>query len=415
MSHLLSTYAAASGLKIDEVDVKSSFYPLPFDSFITLQANSGQVAKNYDYWQEVVILLKPILDKHKIEIVYLGGKDDPIIKGVHDLRGKTTFIQSHYIIKNSLLHMGNDSWLAHCAGWNSKPLVALYGSTSVNHHGPYFYNTDKSIFLSSHRFGGIPTYSSNENPKTINFIPPEDVANSVLKLILPDEAKISFKTRLFGLIYNHVIWELAPDSVPPPSFVTEAVFSVRMDYIFNEDILLNVLRTGRKVSIVTNKPINLNILAQFRQSIINYTHEINLDCPIQYVSNLKNVVQNHSFFTKEQDEKKLANLRFHFFDVCSIEKVNDVTKEDYIKAALVYLNWKEDKRLDIISELDHTNGKLRFKSNKYLLSGGHLFLSRAHWKAKIGVTSTTDNSGDVINNDDFFSDINHMTIFWQPK
>ena len=105
-----------------------------------------------------------------------------------------------------------------------------------------------------------------------------------------------------------------------------------MDYLFNEDVLLNMLRTGRKVHVVTNKPINLNILAQFRANILSYSHEIDATCPPEYVVQLKNIIPTHSFFSKKKDEAEIASLRMQFFDVCNIEKANDLSKEDYLDA-----------------------------------------------------------------------------------
>lgn len=410
MSKLISTYAAATGLHIDRVNVKSQFYPLPFDRFITIQTGSGQGAKNYDMWQEVVVLLKSVIDTG-ITIVHLGTKDDPPLQGVHDLRGKTNIQQSHYLIQRGLLHLGNDSWLAHCKGWNRGPLITLFGSTSEQNHSAYWYDPMKTSFISSHRFGGNPTYSSQENPKTINLIPPEKVVNSVVGL-LGVGTPLTQQTRMFGLLYSHVIFELVPNVFPAPSFMPEAPISVRMDYLFNESVLVNLIKTGRKVSIITDKPLNLNLLGQYRPSILNYTHQLSDDCPLQYVANLRNIIPNHTFFTKEKDDTKVAALRFKYFDVCTIERANDITREDYLKAALTYLNWGEEKRVDLLAELEY--GKVRFKSNKYVLSDGSMFLSKAHWLAKQPMVDPSQNGGTVIDSPDFWTDINHTTIYYQP-
>ena len=412
MSKLLSVYASACGLQIGEVDIKEQFYPISFPKYITIQTGSGQGPKNYDLWQEVIVLLKPILDANQITPIHLGGKDDPQLQGVYDLRGKTTIQQSHYIIKRSMVHVGNDSWLAHCAGWNRVPLVALYGSTSVENHGPYWYDNERTIFISSHRNGGVPSYTSQEQPKTINLIPPEQVANAVLRL-LGINTPFTHQTRMFGLLYNHSIFELIPNSFPAPSFLPEAPLIVRMDYLFNEDILLNVLKTGRKINLVTNKPVNLNTLAQFRNSILSYTHELDALCPLEYIGTMRGIIPHHSFFTKENDDAKVAALRYQFFDVCNIERANDLTKQDYIHASLSYLNWGEEKTVDIEKELSY-NGKIKFKSNKYLLSDGKIYLSLAHLKRGISIEALGLNTGDVIDDPEYFKDINHHTIFYQP-
>lgn len=415
MTKLISTYAAATGLKVDKPNVKETFYPLPFTRYITIQTGSGQGAKNYDYFQEVIVWLKPVLDRHGIAVVHLGGKDDPQLAGVYDLRGKTSVIQSHYLIRRGILHLGNDSWLAHCKGWTYGPLISLYGSTSEQNHSPYWFDKEKTSFLSSHRGGGVPTYIQQEQPKTINTIPPEQICNEVIRLLaLPSETLFTHQTRLFGLVYTNTMFEVIPDSFPGPDFMPGAPMTVRMDQHFDENVLLNLLRTGRKVHIITNREIKLEVLAQFRASIIGYTHEIDASCGLTYPTALKSVVPNSLFYTKEKDDKKVADLRYQFFDLCTIERVNDLTRDDYLSAALGYLNWAPERKADLESELAQTDTKLRFKSNKLILSDGKVHLSLAHWKAKQSVESIAHNTAAVIDSPDFWRELNHLTIYYQP-
>ncbi len=119
MTKLISTYARSTGLQIDPKgpNVKEVFYPTCYERYITIQSgSSNQAAKNYDYWPEVLRLIGPMLAANKIAILHLGGKEDPQLTGTVDLRGKTSVLQSNYLIGKTLLHVGGDSWLAHCAG-----------------------------------------------------------------------------------------------------------------------------------------------------------------------------------------------------------------------------------------------------------------------------------------------------------
>lgn len=411
MSHLISTYAAACGLRIDKPEVLETFYALPFAKYLTIQTGSGQGAKNYDFFQEVVVLIKSILDKEGITIVHLGGKDDPALQGVCDLRGKTTVAQAQYVLKRGLVHVGNDSWMVHCAGWNKHPLVAVYGSTSVQNHGPYWKDPERTILISSHRHGGVPTYVANENPKEINVVPPEQVANAVLGLLHLGPA-LPQQSRFYGLLYQHALFEVVPNSFPSPSFVPEASMIVRMDYLFNEEVLTNLLRTGRKINIITNRPIDLNILGTFRGQILSYTHEVDLACPAQYAATLRSILPHHSFFTKEKDDAKVADLRYQFFDIVNVDRANDLTREDYVKAALSYLNCDESKTLDILTEI--SDNKLRFKTNRYILSDGKIYLSRAHLRAGLHIDSLLANEAAVIDAPDWFEGLNHYGILYHP-
>lgn len=413
MSKLISTYSTATGLRIDKPDLPEAFYPLPFTDYVTIQTGSGQGPKNYDYYQEVIVMLMPTLAARAVAIVHLGAKDDPPLQGVHDLRGKTSVAQSQYILKRGKLHLGNDSWLAHCAGWNRHPLVALYGSTSAQNHGPYWSDPARTRLLSSHRAGGVPTYSSQEQPKAINWIAPETVANAVIDLLTGDPAaRLVQETRFIGLLYTHPIFEVVPDSFPDANSLPGQPFIVRMDYRFDEAVLENLLRTGRKVSIFTNREINLNLLAQYRPSILGYTHELDISCPLQYVASLKAILPQHLFHTREKDPAKVAALRFQFFDLCTIEQTSNTTRDDYLTAALGYLNWDESKRVDLETEL--RENRVLFKSNKYLMSKGQLYLSPAHLRLNQPISDFGQNVGTMIDASDCFRDVNHHLVYSLP-
>jgi ADP-heptose:LPS heptosyltransferase len=168
---LIEAYSKTTGLEIGEPFLMEKFYPLDCQKYITIQNGSGMPnAKNYDYWQEVILLVSHIFNANNIKIVLLGSNEDLVLEGVIDLRGKTDIQQSNYIIKRSLLHIGNDSCLAHLAGINKIPLIALYGSTTVANHSPFWTDKEKTILIESHRFGQNPSFSNQEYPKTVNLL-----------------------------------------------------------------------------------------------------------------------------------------------------------------------------------------------------------------------------------------------------
>ncbi len=415
MTKLISLYASATGLLIDRPNVKEAFFPHPYARFITVQTGAGQNAKCYDYWQEVIALLKPILDANHIAILHLGGKDDPPLQGVHDLRGKTSYLQSVYLVKRALCHMGNDSWLAHCAGWNHRPLVVLYGSTDEAHHGPYWSDTANTVLITSHRAGGKPTFVMQEAPKTVNWIGPEQPANAVLRLLgIADQS--AFTTTYIGPLYAQAVLELIPNTCPPPTFHPELPITVRMDHLFNEDILLALLQSGRKVHVITKREVNLGLLNQFRAQVLSYQHELTPgvgEPPLAYVDTLRMLFPtNHAFFTKETDERKVADLRLTYLDHILIGVQRDPTRDDWVGAVLVYTNRKDtpENRLDICAGLSHT----RFKSNRYLCSDSKVYLSYAHMTANQPIDSMAANSGAVLDDPAFFSGAMHYLTTYHP-
>lgn len=379
------------------------------------------IAKNYPYYDEVVKLLTHILNSQGIQILQLGGKDDPPVPGCVNLLGKTDFHQSCYILKNSLCHVGNDSWPVHRAGEIKVPLVALYGSTSIACHGPYRCNEAKTSLLESHRWGRNPTFASQEAPATISVIPPERVANEILR-ILGVEHVFTHQTRFLGIMSKVLILDLVPDTVPSPSFLPEVPLNVRMDVLHNEEILAQVLGTGRRVNILTSKSIDLKLLSHYRAQILSYTHELEwskeTDFPTpDYVHTLKSTLPKNTFFTRELDERKLADLRFRYFDITDVQIVRDPTREDYLGAVLTYLNRKDvpENRVDITAELAHNGGELRFSTQRFVMSKGLIFLSYSHLKANQSITSLTDNTGRVIDEADFFKDCNNYAITFHPS
>ncbi len=415
MSHLISTYAGATGLLVDKPDIKEAFYPHPFERYITIQNGAKQPAKAWSYWQEVIAMLKPILDANQIAILHLGGKEDPQLQGVHDLRGRTGWLQTNYLVKHTLLHMGNDSVVAHCAGWNYRPLVALYGSTDPAAHGPYWYDVANTVLLVSHRYGNKPTFVQQEAPKTIDVIPPEQVANAVLCLLGITD-RFTHTTTFIGALYPHAVLELIPNSVPPGAFHPELPMTVRMDILFNEEVLAGVFQTGRKVNVVTKRALNPQLLHQFRAQVLTYNHEIVVgedQPPVGYTDTIRALFPaNHAFFTRETDERKLADLRLAYFGHVVINTQRDTTKEDYVTAALAYLNRPNtpENRLDMGGQLGHC----RIKSNRYLLSNGAVYLTHAHLAAARPINSMAANTGDVIDDPVLWRDLNHLLISYHP-
>jgi hypothetical protein len=69
----------------------------------------------------------------------------------------------------------------------------------VANHSPYRFNPEKTSFIESHRWGKFPTFASQEGPSTIAVIPPEKVANEVLR-ILGIEHTFTHQTRFNGLL-----------------------------------------------------------------------------------------------------------------------------------------------------------------------------------------------------------------------
>jgi len=412
---LIEVYSRSAGLEIGEQWAPESFFSLTNPKYITLHASSGMPAKNYPYYNEVVRLISHVLNSQGISIVQMGGKDDSAIPDCVHIQGQTSLHQAHFVLSKSLLHLGNDSWMAHRAGAARVPLITLFGSTSVANHSAYLHDPNKTSFIESHRWGKKPTFASQESPQTIALIDPYHVANEVLRLLGITDRFIQ-ESRFWGLLYQHTIVDIIPNMCPGPDFLPGSIFNVRMDYEHNEEALAQLLSTGRKVNIITRSTINPQIIAAFKSSILSYNHELGVENTllpaIEYVASVKSTIKQSVFFTRERDEKKLSEIRLIYFpDICMVEQIKDTDKNDYLGAALNYLNREDtpENRIDLEKELEHT----KFRTNKYLLSDGNCYLSLAHKKEGKTSNNLAENTGSLIDSADFFRDLNHFHIWYE--
>lgn len=403
---LIERYALSTGLKIGKQYLAENYYPLPFSRYITLHASSNMAGKNFPYYAMVLDLLKPYLDAADIRVVQLGGKDDAPLPHCHHTQGKTDLHQASYLVRNSMLLLANDSCWGHRAGYLGVPLVQPWGTTSPANHSSYEHDPVKTVFLESHRFGKNPTFAAQENPSTIALIPPEDIAGAVLRLLGITHTPFA-KTQFIGPLHQHTIFDWIPNSMPCLNLAPEIPISVRMDLEFNEQNLLTILNTGRKVTIVTGRPVNLQVLHAFKANILSYNHELDGgDCPLDYILNVKRILTNAIFYSREPDPERLSALRFKYFDVCVVEHVPFSTRDDYLRESAAYLNKPVDKsaHLPILS----------IKTNKYIMSGGKIYLSYAHVAADQPVTDLNVKTARLIDDPALWRDLAHYHIYATP-
>lgn len=403
MAKLIEAYSRNTGLEIKKPFLLEKFYPLEFDKYITLQSGSGMGAKNYSYWQEVILQINPVLAANNIRIVLLGATEDQGLNGVVDLRGKTDIHQSNYIIKRSLLHIGNDSCLAHIAGANNIPLISLYGSTSIENHSPYWYNKEKTIFIESHRFGRNPSFAAQEQYKTIDLIRPEQVVNSAFKLLGIEEWSKK-DTYYIGNGFQNVIVEYVPNCNFTIKGAENTPVVLRLDFHYEIKGLLQLVQQNIKFNIITNKPIDINLLKQTKNNINNLTIEVCDDITVEYIKQLKNSGIKFVLFTDEKDKDKVSKLRFKFFGISKIEQLQKTTLDDFKNKSNLYRNQKE-----FGAELSD----LKFNTNKVLFGNGKLYPSKIHFKKDISFN--LGESAQIIDDELFWEDLEYNYFYKDAK
>ena len=347
---LLQTYSRNCSVDIKhKPKILEKFYPLGnINKYITIQNKSGMPAKDYSYFNEVINLILPYLEKEKIKIIHLG-QDSPPLNNVINLNNKTNIGQACFILKRSLLHFGVDSWMCHFCGAEEIPLVSLYGNTTIANHSPYYYNPDKTIFLESHRNGNKATFAREENPKTVDFILPESIAAAILKLLnIPFD--YPYKTIFIGQNYHNRTVESANDCVIDTAKLGLTNIIMRCDYNYNLDNLFKQTQMS-KVVIITDKILPIEPLQKLKPNIVEILYKIKKENDPGFINSLRQIKISYKLWSQLENED-----------------LNPI-KLDYMDYGIIY---KKDISIpDVIKKSDLKN--LYYKNSNFLLSNGKIY------------------------------------------
>lgn len=301
MSHLIEVYAKDLGVKIGKPHFKPHFFPILEENYITIHNDNKVQSKDYDYWEDVISLVKAKCPD--IKFIQIGSGKEPKIRNVTKFLDTPNIKQSAYIIKNGLMHVGTDSLPVHIASCFDKPIVAIYAHTHASTCSPVWGAKKNHTIIESHRNGKKPSYSLKENPKQINLIKPEQIANAILKKL--GKKKNSRKTIFIGNKYKEDFIHVIPDHKYDAS---SKKIVIRFDLLHNEGNTLHLFKNN-KISIVTNKPLGDEILNQKNINCINYfSDRFDEDFIIQAK---KKGVSLRLFCTNEET---LKEERYKFFD-----------------------------------------------------------------------------------------------------
>ena len=374
--HLIERYATACGVKIDKPYIYDTFFPVNVEKYISFQPFSKYPSKNYDYWDEVVAIILPFLQQNNITLVHIGAKDDKAINNTLNLCGQTNISQAAYIIKNSIMHVGADSFAAHIASGYGKKIVALYSNNNINNVKPYWTKPEDMVLLSP-QINKKPQYSVNEVPKSINNIKPEAIAEGILKLLNIQYTNLP-KTVYVGNEYINKTLEIIPDKPINPAQIGLDTLVIRMDYAFNEQVLELFLQQ-KKCIIFTNKPINEELLKKYKQNIPQVIYLVEKDNDTAFAKTLKRNTINATFIS-----------------YLSEEELNQF-KLDYMDYGLII---KRDHPTDKIEVSNNTY----FKSSRILVSSEGQFNSKYQWQTK-------DMSNKYVDNPELNKELNNLYIF----
>ena len=383
--NLAELYSLTCSSKIGKPFIVEKYFPLTCNKYITLQPYSKD-SKTYDYWQEVLAIIFPVLKENDIEIVQIGGQNEKPLEGCYCVCGQTNLGQSAYIIKNSLMHVGADSFGAHFAGHYNKPIVALYSNNHINCVSPFWGDIKNRRLMEPVRKNFKPSFCFQEVPKTINTIKPEEIARNILDL-LGFEYDYPYSTIQFGEFYTHPrLIEIVPDTPVNVANLGVNNIIVRMDFLFNENVLANQLSIC-PCSIVTNKPINLNLLNSFKPRIKQLIYRIEKDNNPKFAIDC---VRN--------------GLNPSFISYLSEEELNPF-KLDYLEAGLIVR-----KDVPTAESLGLDIGKTYYRSNKFTLSNQKIYASKADWFFDKSIPNFAPDFLPASNHPFFFEELEYMYL-----
>jgi len=385
MSHLVEEYAKNLGVKIGKPIFPTHYIPVIDDKYITVHIDNKIDSKFYEFFPEVIELLKNLLHPLGYKIYQIGGGEDPQLPLVDKSFLGFSRKQTSYIVKNSSLHLGIDSFPIHQASVFDVPIVVLYSHIYPSHAHPYWSTPSKVRILEADRNGCKPSYSYHEKPKSINTIKPEDIVKNVCELLQIPYTK-SINTKFIGESYSQAVVEVVPNFYGFAEELKNRLINIRMDYFHNENNLL-AWCSNYDCHIISAKPINVKLLSNCKNNIKKITFQIEntTDFSNEYFESVKNLGLNISCSTKNKEQ--ISKIRNFYFDF-RVE-LDEPSNQETIKN---------------LSEI--TN--LKFLTKKDIFSNGKRYASKAHADLdKVFV----DRASDVIYNESFWTDLDHYFIY----
>jgi hypothetical protein len=387
--NLTEKMALDCGVKVSRPYLDRYFLPIKNDNYIIIDTRCKNANGEYDYFNDVLDLIKPYLKQANIDVFQIAT--DKNIKLACD----KCFItinkkQENYLISKTKLLISNENYSLHIASVFNTKSIGLYSLFNPNNTRPVW-NKNSQIILESHRDGNLPSYGrSNELPKTINFISPYVIAKNILDSLDIVNDLERFELVHLGKSFNQKIVEIVPDFISDANFMKERSINLRLDYVSNlNSSVFNYWMTNRKVNVITNKDININMIAPYRNNILLMTIMLSENISEKFLKHCKSIGLKLKIFCDVKD--KLEEYRFKF------------------------LNWEVHQDFEnegALNKLDTLSQKSKFISSKILISKGKQFSCKANYFANKHLDNSEES---VILSKEFEQEIEFFKIYNERK
>lgn len=353
--HLAELYARDLGCKVGYPYLVPHFFPLPNEKFVTIHNSDKVPAKSYSYWPTVIKILKPELVKNGIKLYQVGAKGDIEVDGVDHFFDYLTLKQSAYLLQETLCHFGIDSVPGHIASHFDRPTVTLIAHTYAESCRP-LWNEDKAIILESHRNGNKPSFALNEDPKTVDLIKPEEIAQAVFKQIGLKQAN-SEETLYIGKRFLYKTIDIIPDKNQAEIKVDDKKeVRMRMDIRFDEDSMVECFKQHEfSQTIITDRPIDIEKINFVKPRVKKIVYSAN-EFDKEFLTFLRHSAIPFELICLDKD--KLSQQRRAYFDF-------DISYENPLEDA-------ETFKQEILHKI-HPN--VNIDPGKIYVMGGNQFIS----------------------------------------
>jgi hypothetical protein len=387
--NLTEKMALDCGVKISRPYLDRYFLPIKNDNYIIIDTRCKNINGEYDFFNDVLDLIKPYLKQANIDIFQIATDKNT------KLACDKCFItinkkQENYLISKARLLISNENYSLHIASVFNTKSIGLYSLFNPNNTRPVW-NKNSQIILESHRDGNLPSYGRlNELPKTINFISPYVIAKNVLDSLGIVNDLERFELVHLGKSFNQKIVEIVPDFISDANFMKERSINLRLDYVTNlNSSVFNYWIANRKVNIITNKDININTIAPYRNNILLMTIMLSANISEKFLKHCKAIGLKVKIFC--DDKNKLEEYRFKF------------------------LNWEVHQDFEnegTLNKLDTFSQKSKFISSKILISKGKQFSCKANYFANKHLDNSEES---VILSKEFEQEIEFFKIYNERK
>lgn len=347
--HKLESQALSCGSKISKPYINKHFFPIVGKKFICISQKFSEPSKSYDFLSDVVFHLKPYLDKHGIELFELINEKSQPLFYCKPLGGLNP-LQASYVINKSLLYLGNLSLYTHIASHLNKKIVTPVNNEYIDLIKPYWSSDERERYLLPET-DIKPYFASNENPKTINDIKPELLAQNVLDLLGIKNDLNNIETVFSGDLYSNTSIDIVPGQYDPTPFNIQSPVNIRMDKNFNINFLYYFGSKFQNVNIISNQYIPIEILETFKDKIKRIT-----------------LFVNDKF--NDKNLSKLQSLGIDIKLVCSNKKKINDYRIKYLDFSIGLHKDPSFKELGIPNEKD-----LKFLSKRNILHEGKMYNS----------------------------------------